>query len=72
MCYDSLSTQKHYKYGNCMLVYSSKHTRYRMLKATQPSRYLGTANAYFTTDGSGCAQMIVNMRFLKAIGTCLP
>ena len=43
-----------------------------MLKATQPSQCLGTANAYFTTGGSGRAEMIIDMRLLKPLERCVP
>lgn len=54
--------------GECL--YEAQNTGIQdMLKATQPSRYLGTANGCFTTGGSGCTEiyLIIDRRLLKTL-----
>lgn len=50
------------------MLYGSQNTQ-DVLKATQPSRHLETADAYFTTDGPGsdCAEIIIDMFLLKPL-----
>jgi len=60
--YYSLSTYKHGQY----VLYGAQNIQ-DVLQATQPSRHLETANAYFTTGGSGCAEIIIDMLLLKPL-----